>query len=153
METDTVAPAIDPTLLALLSIFGGVLVTVGAGLLGAWIQGRREHRTWLRAERLTAYAAFLSVVEDAAGAMVFRRLRHPSVAKIAEEMQRSMASVLLVGPKEVSKAGTKMRQHVLKPMVSTWDPADMDSWVQKWRLLRFEYVERAQDALGIKTPK
>lgn len=47
--------AIDPTLLAVLSIFGGVALTALAGLLGAWIQSRREHEKWLREKRLEAF--------------------------------------------------------------------------------------------------
>lgn len=57
-------PAIDPTLLAVLSIFGGVAVTAGAGLLGAWIQGRREHTRWLRERRLDAYLRFIPHVHE-----------------------------------------------------------------------------------------
>jgi hypothetical protein len=47
--------ALDPVLLSLLSIFGGVLVTVLGGFLGAWIQHRRAHRAWLRERRYEAY--------------------------------------------------------------------------------------------------
>ena len=53
---------LDPTLLALLSIFGGVAVTVVAGLVGAWIQGRREHRRWLRERRLEAWSGLLTLL-------------------------------------------------------------------------------------------
>jgi len=53
---------LDPTLLALLSIFGGVAVTVVAGLVGAWIQGRREHRRWLRDRRLEAWSDLLTLL-------------------------------------------------------------------------------------------
>lgn len=45
------AAPIDPTLLALLSIFGGATLTVIAGFFGAWIQSRREHSKWLREQR------------------------------------------------------------------------------------------------------
>lgn len=52
----------DPTLLALLSIFGGAALTVIAGFIGAWIQGRREHKKWLREQRLNAYLQALAFV-------------------------------------------------------------------------------------------
>lgn len=55
-------PQIDPTLLAVLSIFGGVAVTALAGLLGAWIQGRREHKRWLREHRFAAYLQMIDVI-------------------------------------------------------------------------------------------
>jgi hypothetical protein len=57
-------PAMDPTLLAVLSIFGGVAVTAGAGLFGAWIQSRREHRKWLRERRIHTYDRAHRLVED-----------------------------------------------------------------------------------------
>lgn len=49
------AAAIDPTVVALLSIS----LTVTAGFIGAWIQSNREHRKWLREQR---YEAFLRVI-------------------------------------------------------------------------------------------
>lgn len=52
-------PALDPTLLALLSIFGGAALTVAAGFVGAWIQGRREHTKWLRDQRYLAHLDYL----------------------------------------------------------------------------------------------
>lgn len=55
--------AIDPTTLALLSIFGGVIVTALVGLIGAWIQSTREHSRWIRERRLDAYIRFLGVVQ------------------------------------------------------------------------------------------
>lgn len=55
--------AIEPTLLALIPVIT-VVLTIVAGLVGAWIQSRREHTRWLREERLAAYIAFLTVVYD-----------------------------------------------------------------------------------------
>lgn len=58
MPAVTTAPAaMDPTLLALLSIFGGAALTVAAGFVGAGIQARREHARWLRERRFDAYTA------------------------------------------------------------------------------------------------
>lgn len=51
--------ALDPTVLALLSIFGGAAFTVAAGSIGAWIQSRREHQAWLREQRYLAYLDYL----------------------------------------------------------------------------------------------
>ncbi|MCK6081479.1 hypothetical protein KZX37_08330 [Microbacterium sp. EYE_5] len=51
-------PGIDPLTLALLSIFGGAALTAGAGLLGAWLQGRKEHNRWVRERRFEAYVAY-----------------------------------------------------------------------------------------------
>ncbi|WP_404472349.1 hypothetical protein [Microbacterium aerolatum] len=53
----------DPTLLAVLSIFGGAGLTTAAGFVGAGIQARREHSRWIRERRLDAYVRFLAVVQ------------------------------------------------------------------------------------------
>lgn len=50
----------DPTLLAILSIFGGASLTAGAGFFGAWLQSRREHARWLREQRYEAYARLIA---------------------------------------------------------------------------------------------
>jgi hypothetical protein len=47
---------IDPALLAFIPIVT-VLLTIFAGLIGAAIQGRREHARWLRDRRLDAFIA------------------------------------------------------------------------------------------------
>lgn len=57
------AAALDPTMLALLSIFGGVALTVVAGFFGAWIQARREHKKWLREQRYESFVIFLGLME------------------------------------------------------------------------------------------
>lgn len=51
---------IDPFVLALASGFGGVLVSVTAGLIGAFIQSRREHKKWLKERRYEAYLTFIT---------------------------------------------------------------------------------------------
>ena len=43
-------------------VVGALLALVG-GLLGAWIQGRREHRRWVREQRFEAYQRALRFVE------------------------------------------------------------------------------------------
>lgn len=50
----------------LISVALGGALTIGGGLLGAWIQSAREHRKWLREKRLEVYlpaAAFLTEYE------------------------------------------------------------------------------------------
>lgn len=53
--------ALDPTLLALLSIFGGALLTAAAGFWGAWRQSKREHTRWVRERRYEAYLDFVAM--------------------------------------------------------------------------------------------
>lgn len=50
----------------LISVALGSALTIGGGLLGAWIQAAREHRKWLREKRLEVYlpaVAFLTEYE------------------------------------------------------------------------------------------
>ncbi|GAA1913625.1 hypothetical protein GCM10009775_02880 [Microbacterium aoyamense] len=60
-EAATTAAAIDPTLLVLLPIIG-VFATILGGFLGAWIQGRREHRKWKREKRYEAYVRLVATL-------------------------------------------------------------------------------------------
>lgn len=57
-------PALDPTVVVLLSIFGGALLTAVAGALGAFYQNRREHARWLRERRYEAYVQVLTLMDD-----------------------------------------------------------------------------------------
>lgn len=49
--------------LVLFSGLVGVLVTVSAGFLGAWVQSRREHRKWIRERRFEAFAQINLTIE------------------------------------------------------------------------------------------
>lgn len=54
---------LDPTLQALLAIFGGALIAALAGLAGAAIQGRREHKRWLRERRYEAFVRAYALIK------------------------------------------------------------------------------------------
>ncbi|NEN04735.1 hypothetical protein G3T36_02525 [Diaminobutyricibacter tongyongensis] len=47
---------------SLILVVVGALVTFAAGLIGAWIQSRREHSKWLRERRYEAFVAIEAVV-------------------------------------------------------------------------------------------
>lgn len=55
---------IDPTALAILSIFGGAALTAFAGLIGASINARREHSRWVREQRISVYERALGLLEE-----------------------------------------------------------------------------------------
>ncbi|RUQ85526.1 hypothetical protein [Labedella gwakjiensis] len=65
--SDAGALVLDPTAQVLLTIFGAALVTAASGFVGAWLQSRRDHKRWVRQERLGAYVAFMKVAQDLAG--------------------------------------------------------------------------------------
>lgn len=84
---------IDPTALSLLSIFGGAAITVGAGFLGAWIQGRREHKRWLRDQRFDLYSRAAGVLYELSQA--------PSDRELVDRAAAIMGTFQLLGPDEV----------------------------------------------------
>lgn len=47
----------------LLTAAGTLVVGIVAALVGAWIQSRREHNTWLRAERMMRYVAYSTALD------------------------------------------------------------------------------------------
>ncbi|HVX08064.1 hypothetical protein [Humibacter sp.] len=47
-----------------LGVLAGALLTVAGGLIGAWIQGRREHRRWLRERRYAAFVTVLTLINQ-----------------------------------------------------------------------------------------
>jgi len=61
MITAATAQPADSASIVLLSIFGGAALTALAGLFGAWLQGRREHKKWVRERRFEAFTAAESV--------------------------------------------------------------------------------------------
>lgn len=59
-------------------IVGGLLALVG-GLIGAWVQGRREHSRWVREQRFEAYQRALRFIEH------MRALGNNPVSEALEE--------------------------------------------------------------------
>jgi hypothetical protein len=124
-QTDAVT--IDPTLLALIPIVS-VLLTIGAGLVGAAIQGRREHRRWLRERRYEAYTHAFDIastvravaieVVDTVQAIEADKvpldMREATAARLAERMaylsglsddvSERMAPLVILGPEAVGNA-------------------------------------------------
>jgi NhaP-type Na+/H+ or K+/H+ antiporter len=53
--------AVEP-LLFFVTALGGATVAVIGGLVGAWIQSRREHAKWVRERRFESYVAFAAAL-------------------------------------------------------------------------------------------
>ena len=60
-------------------VVGGLLALVG-GLIGAWVQGRREHSRWVREQRFEAYQRALRFIER------MRGLGYDPVDDVIEEL-------------------------------------------------------------------
>ncbi|HEY4237415.1 MAG TPA: hypothetical protein VGM45_08780 [Gaiellaceae bacterium] len=81
-----------------LTLLSGALAAALIGLLGAWIQSRREHFRWVREQRLSAYLAYARETE--------RILTKPyrGAPEDAERAQAATAALRLLGPTAVFDA-------------------------------------------------
>ena len=84
----------------LLPVVVGGLVAVIGGFVGAWIQGRREHKKWLRERRFDAFVAVRSLIdryeEVAVGARELKALSAAASvdrAAFAERAERGIAQL------------------------------------------------------------
>ena len=90
------ASALDPTAQVLLTVFGAAIVTALAGFAGAALQGRREHKRWVRQERLAAYLDFLrfahglwDLIDDRERIRAALDEIRPAVLALREEQQQT----------------------------------------------------------------
>lgn len=107
-EAAETTSAVDPIILSLLSIFGGVVLTILAGLIGAWLQGRREHAKWRRDQRLKAYGDFLSATDNFLGAA--HRADVTELPAVARGSLTASAVLRLLGPDDVYVAAEKLQK-------------------------------------------
>jgi hypothetical protein len=89
---------VDPISLAV-SALGGALIAVAGGLIGAWLQGRREHKLWLRQRRFDLYNEFLAAAAVAHFDKLIGREDEFKLGLI--NTTSSVANLLLVGPTKV----------------------------------------------------
>ncbi len=86
---------------ALLSVLVGALGASLLGLLGAWIQSRREHTRWVREQRFAAYNGLIKLAEritprDSTDA--------GDDAAFFAELFQALGTLRLVGPAAVLEA-------------------------------------------------
>lgn len=106
MEPVEAAPA--SLTLTLVSAFGGVAFTVVAGLIGALIQGRREHAKWQRDQRLKAYGEFLAATDNYLGGAV--RQDEEGLPDIVSASLTASAIIRLLGPDDVYAAALRLQR-------------------------------------------
>jgi hypothetical protein len=141
------APAIagvDPFVLFVTALGGAVVAVVG-GLIGAWLQGRREHRKWIREKRLLRYDA---VLDAAAEAHFAKSINDESgFVQGLTATSAAVASILLVGPDEVHDLADNLRGALI-----TFEPDGKHSL--DYYTTRGLFVLAARDALEIEqTPE
>ncbi|MGX1694069.1 hypothetical protein ACWIBQ_01620 [Microbacterium keratanolyticum] len=98
----------DPTTLAVLSIFGGAALTAVAGFVGAWLQGRREHSRWLREQRYEAFTRFMAYQH-----------RVDVIKNKSDRLDAQMASAISDAKRDLLRADTQVLRSELSELEAT----------------------------------
>ena len=85
---------------ALLSVLVGALGASLLGLLGAWIQSRREHTRWVREQRFAAYNGLMKLAERVRS----RDATDPVDTQYLATLFQALGTLRLVGPTAVLEA-------------------------------------------------
>ncbi len=106
--------------IALLSIFGGAGLATLGGLIGAWIQGRREHARWVREKRYEAYIEWTTLMNYIEAAEIGLNSIRPETPKevresvvqdqlaLTKRFPSAVAPLNLLGPEAVSDAASEV---------------------------------------------
>jgi hypothetical protein len=137
----------DLTVVSLLSIFGGVVVTVLAGLIGAWIQSRREHTKWRRDQRLVAYVELLAATDNYLGAA--HRGDEHEMAPIMKAMLSASARARLLGPASVYTAAVELQDATRQTVIALETGGDLEQTEKQRQNKRDAYVKAAQKQVGL----
>ena len=137
---------IDPLLSLLVGALGAALI----GLLGAWIQSRREHSRWVREQRLDAYRTLLQLVDrvtvhEVSAPGTLTKEDRETIAGLLE----GLAAVRLVGPDLVLEAAQTM-MHTAVEITDPEPDADELALQAAHDRARDSFVTSAQKELGIK---
>lgn len=102
----------DPTLLAVLSIFGGAALTAGAGFVGTRVQSRREHDRWLREQRHEVCRDYLHALDNYRALFRANRLDDTNEGQAAplQELIKFISYLDLLGPDKLAESA---RQYAL----------------------------------------
>ncbi len=85
---------------SLLSVLVGALGASLLGLLGAWIQSRREHTRWVREQRFAAYNSLMKLAERVQS----RDTTDAEDATYLSGLFQALGTLRLVGPTAVLEA-------------------------------------------------
>lgn len=130
--------SIDPTLLALLSIFGGALIAAIAGLVGAWIQARREHRVWLREKRYEAYVTAKIYMREVhrqvtnlkgardSGDKQRREEATKQIAALEDKLSETTGALMILSPAKVAIAVGNLSTAIFEGKQSDVNAAERD---------------------------
>lgn len=128
----------------------GALLAAAIGLLGAWIQSRREHKRWLRERRYDAYRRFMvdmgtarSIVGTEPTVFNVIDLRRRARTYTSEALD-AFEAVSLLGPRPVNRAGQAWADALAALAKHRGEP----SFLEAYRLRRWEFLLAAGHVLG-----
>lgn len=105
---DSAAATINAAWIALSGGLVGVVLTLLGAFIGAIFQSRREHKKWIRDQRLRAYADHLAATDN-----FLRAAQHDEdnseFSAVSTDSIRSMSVVQLVGPDAVSTSASMLQ--------------------------------------------
>lgn len=136
--------------IALAAGLAGVILTLIAAAVGAGIQARREHKKWLRDQRLRAYADALSASDN-----LLRAGQHDTdgseFAVVTTEAIRSLSVIQLLGPDSLSKCADAYQAAVKTSLEQlTGTPKSLSDAEDKRLARRGEFIAAARQQVKIK---
>jgi len=152
---------VDPLVSLLVGALGASLI----GLVGAWIgaafQSRREHKRWVREQRLEVYRALLAVADNAQEGIM--STTSTAFRKYMSALVVAQSAVVLLGPKAVSDIVGGFHRAAIKkgksdPRITESaglvDPKEREriglEAIDDHNQTRADFTAAAQRALGIK---
>lgn len=126
LADEAAVATINAAWIALAAGLAGVILTVIGGLIGAIIQGRREHAKWIRDQRLSAYAAHLAATDNYLRAAQ-QDEDYSELSGVSTDSIRALSVVQLVGPDHIAESAaafqTAMKETAKRLNLYPRDPA------------------------------
>lgn len=124
------------------------MLTILAGLLGAFIQRRGETARWLREERLKAYTEHLLVTDRMMGALIAREDPTQAVGDPhLTEVRQSIALCQLLGPESLYDAAAAFQDAVY--VAGNYRGTRAEPGLKRIET-RKAFIAEARTALGVK---
>lgn len=126
-------------------VVGGLIAVLG-GIVGSFIQDRREHSRWVRAKRQEAHLGYLVLIDrHANNARIGQGPRsNAEIKSLLEELAQAVSALSLFGPETVLEAARTLRDLTGDYLASATEPDD-------FAVARSRFIVESRKALGIRT--
>ena len=132
-----------------LSLVAGVVLSVLAGLFGAWIQSRNEHSKWLRERRYEVYRAFIAAADYYLLASSPQSLIKVTDQEFSRDFMEKAGAVTMIGPNSVEDASSHVRAKVMEAWMNPKERIDTAAY----SVVRLKFLKEVRSAIGIEAPK